>query len=83
MFSFVATDSFPSDFVEWEPLEALTGTFQAMHIEFGKLVYAGVSASELLDRQIFFYGETYIVPTSRSGWGKVEPIPTSSFVSPK
>ena len=83
MFSFVAIDIFPSDFVEWEPLEALTGTFQAMHIEFGKLVYAGVSASELLDRQIFFYGETYIVPTSRSGWGKVEPIPTPSFVSPE
>lgn len=51
---------FPSDFVEWEPLEALTGTFQAMHIEFGKLVYAGVSACELPDRQIFSMGKKWM-----------------------
>lgn len=64
-------------------METLSGTFEAMHAEFGRLVYAGVSASELLDQHVFFYGGTYIVPTSKSGWGKIEPIPTPTFASPE
>ena len=73
---------FLSDFVEWEPIEALTGTFQALHADFGKLIYHGVSASELLEQDIFFYDREYIVPTSRNGWGKLEPLPTPTISSP-
>lgn len=76
-------DIFPSDCAEWEPLEALTGTFQAVHTEFGKLLYAGVSSSELLERGIFFYGATYIVPTSSRAYGKLELTPTPTFGSPE
>ena len=69
--------------MEWEPIEALTGTFQALHVDFGKLIYHGVSASELLEQDIFFYDREYIVPTSRNGWGKLEPLPThQQFLAP-
>ena len=81
-FDTLDTDIFLSDFVEWEPIEALTGTFQALHADFGKLIYHGVSASELLEQDIFFYDREYIVPTSRNGWGKLEPLPTPTISNP-
>ena len=81
-FDTLDTDIFLSDFVEWELIEALTGTPQALHAEFGKLIYHGVSASELLEQDIFFYDREYIVPTSRNGWGKLEPLPTPTISSP-
>ena len=51
--------------MEWEPLETLTMVFEAMHTNFGKLVFFGMLAAaiELLDSQIFFYDGFYIVLT--------------------
>lgn len=69
--------------MEWEPVEALTGTFEALHVEYGKLLYAGVPPSELLEQDIYFYSGTYVVPASRSGWGKIEPTPPPAFTSPE
>lgn len=73
-------DIFPSDFVEWEPVESFTGTFQAIHVELGELLYAGSLSSELVSRDIFFYSHTYVTPR-QDGYGSLSPIQLPSFDS--
>ena len=58
-----------STFTEWEPLESLSGTFEAHHYEVGKLLYLDCTTSELLQCSIYFYDAEYIVPTSRESFG--------------
>ena len=60
-------DVFPSNFVEWEPVETLTGTFQAYHVELGHMIYSRCSATELLSWDILFYRHTYVVPKIANG----------------
>lgn len=63
-------------------MEALTGTFQAHHVELGHMIYSGWPATDLLARDILFYGHTYMVPTTANGWGKLVPAPAPSLTSP-
>lgn len=74
------TDIFPSTFVEWEPLEALSGTFEAHHFEIGSLLYSGCAASELVERSIFFFDAEYVVPTSRNGCGTLRAISSPTLM---
>ena len=75
-------DVFPSNCAEWEPVEALTGTFQAYHVEIGRLIYSGCPAVDLLARNIFFYEHTYVVPTTANGWGQLVPTQAPSLTCP-
>ena len=45
-------DIFPSNFEEWEPVESFTGTFEAIHVDFGELIYFGCLSSELVSQNI-------------------------------
>lgn len=46
------------------------------------MLYSGIPATVLLEREIFFYNATYVVPTTtRKGNGQLEPIPTPTFSS--
>ena len=73
-------DIFPSDCLEWEPLESFTGTFEGIHADFGELLYSGYSGSELATRQIFFFNANYVLP-KRDGYGKLVPIPAPALAS--
>ena len=73
-------DIFPSDFVEWEPIACFTETFNALHVELGKLIYSGHPPSELLAQHVFFYENTYIVP-KRISCGHLVPIEKSTLTS--
>lgn len=75
-------DVFPSNCIEWQPLECLTGVFEAMHSDIGKLVHSGFTGSQLVGQGIYFYNATYIVP-KKNGWGNLHPIPFPSFDSPE
>lgn len=75
-------DVFPSNFVEWEHVETLTGTFQAYHVDIRHMIYSRCSATKLLPRDILFYGHTYMVPKTANGWGKLEKAPAPSLTSP-
>ena len=67
--------------MEWEPLlEALSGTFEAHHVDLGKLIYSGCSAAELAARSIFFFDVEYVVPTSRTDCGSLQAIPPPTLV---
>lgn len=66
-------DVFPSTCVEWQSLECFTGTFEACHVDLGKLMYAGETSSELANRGVFFFAATYVVP-QRGRFGALEPI---------
>lgn len=78
---FLCVDIFPSNFAEWEPMEAISGTFEAYHVELGSLIFAGCPAAQLLARNIFFYEDTYVVPTTANGTGKLVPKPTPTLTS--
>ena len=73
-------DIFPSNFYEWEAMETLSGTFEALHTEYGKLLYAGCSANELGATEFFFYVSTYEVPRG-TGCGNLVPILTPTMDS--
>ena len=77
---FMVADIFPSDFVEWEPIACLTGAFNALHAELGKLIYSGCSASELLAQGVFFYENTYVVP-KRNNCGHLVPMESPTLTS--
>ena len=73
-------DIFPSNFEEWEPVESFTGTFEAIHVDFGELIYFGCLSSELVSRGIFFFSHTYVTPR-RDGYGNLTPIQSPSLDS--
>ena len=78
----VFADIFPSTCEEWEPLDVLTGSFEAQHVDFGKLLYAGCLASDLVNRNIFFYEAMYVVPMSSSTFGRLQSIPSPTLADP-
>ena len=53
MSGFTFIDIFPSSLVEWQPIECLTGHFQAIHNEIGKLIYAESKPSDLSADSVF------------------------------
>lgn len=61
-------------------MECFTGTFEAVHAELGKLLYPTETGSELVNRGVFFFSSTYIVP-QRKGSGTLEPIPLPGLTS--
>ena len=66
-------DVFPSTCVEWQPLECFTGTFEACHVDLGRLMYVGETSFKLANRGVFFFAATYVVP-QRGRFGALEPI---------
>ena len=54
-------------------------TFEAHHFEVGRMLYSGCTASELIERSVFFFDAEYIVPTSRDGCGTLRGLPAPSF----
>lgn len=44
-------------------------------------MYAGETGSALVSKGVFFYENTYVVPSGR-GWGKLEPLDVPSISSP-
>ena len=69
----LCADIFPSNFYEWETIETFSGTFEAIHIDYGRLLYAGCSANELAANEVFFYDATYEVPRG-TGYGNLIPM---------
>ena len=79
---FLCLDIFPSNLVEWEPIEEITGTFEAYHVELGSLILRGCLIAQLLAQKIFFYEDTYVVFKTTNGIGKLvlEPVPTITSI---
>ena len=71
-------DIFPSNFEEWEPVESFIGTFEAIHVDFGELIFSGCLSSELVSRGIFFFSHTYVTPR-QDGYGNLTPIQSQSL----
>lgn len=69
----MCADIFPSNFYEWEAIETFSGTFEAIHKDYGTLLYAGCSANELVAKEVFFYDATYEVPRG-TGYGNLIPM---------
>ena len=54
-------------------MEAITRTFEAYHVELGSLIFRGCLPTQLLAQNIFFYEDTYVVPRTTNGIGKLVP----------
>lgn len=76
----LCADIFPSNFYEWEAIETLSGTFEAFHTDYSKVLYADCSANELAAKEVFFYDATYEVPRG-TGCGNLIPIATPTVDS--
>ena len=75
-------DIFPSNFVEWKPIKAITaGTFQAYHVDLGRLIYKVCLPALLQAKKIFFYEDTYVAPKIANGFGKLVPEPAPTITS--
>lgn len=58
----------------------LTGTFEAYHVDVGKLMFPRDTGIELARKGVFFFGATYVVPQT-GNFGKLEPIPLPALHS--
>jgi hypothetical protein len=74
-------DIFPSTLIEEQPLQSLSGTFQALHADIGAQIFIGMSHSQLLQNRIFFYSHSYRIPKNSEGYGKLEVVETPSLSS--
>jgi hypothetical protein len=77
---FSIADIYPSDFMEWQPLGCLTGTFLAFHSLIGHLTYKDYNAARLVREGVFFYDHLYKVPL-RGKFGSLEEISIPPFSS--
>lgn len=75
------TDVYPSSLCEWQPVESFTGTFQALHGDFGRLLYQNKNPSFFLAEGIYLYEHKYIVPTNETDYGTLERIPSPTLSS--
>ena len=62
-------------------MAAITGTFEAYHVELGSLIFGGCLPAQLLAQNIFFYEDTYVVPTTANGTGKLLPEPSPTLLT--
>lgn len=69
------SDIFPSTCVEWQPVESLSGTFQAIHQEFSEVLYPKQPPSFFNKSGLFIYFAKYIVPSRAGLYGQLEDIP--------
>ena len=70
---------FLANFVEWEPMEAITRTSKAYHVELGRLIFKRFLSAQLQAQKIFFYEDMYVAPKTVNGIGKLVPKPTPTI----
>ena len=69
------TDVFPSTAIEWQPVESLTGTFQAIHKGLADIMYPGQPPSFYSANGLFVYFAEYKVPSREGGYGGLKDLP--------
>ena len=57
------TDVFPSTSIEWQPVESLTGTFQAIHKGLADIMYPSQPPSFFSAIKFFVYFVEYKAPS--------------------
>lgn len=72
---------FPSTAVEWQPVESLSGTFQAMHKALSDVMYPNEPASFFNKNGLFVYFAKYHVPSREGDYGMLEYIPVPCLSS--
>ena len=70
-------DLFPSNCIEWEPIESLTGLLEVWHSEVGEEMYKSRS---IKGKNVFFYNSMYLV-SKLSVYGTLRPISLPRFLS--
>ena len=75
-------DIYPSNRIDWQPVECIVGIFDSFHAFIGEQMYRGRSHRELARNGIFFFDMSYIEPKMISaGWGLVMALPLPFFDS--
>ena len=77
------TGIFPSNCVEEQPLQSLTGVYNALHTSIGEVMFASQNPAELAQNNIFFFSHSYLVPKKVGLFGKLEEIPNPPLNSPE
>lgn len=74
-------DIYPSNRVDWQPIQCVTGIFDCYHAFVGEKLYTGRTHKELAENGIFFFDMTYNEPSTPCAWGRLAALPLPSFDS--
>ena len=72
-------DIYPSNQVDWQPIESIIGVFHVYHAYVGEQIFQGHTHGGLAKRGIFFYDMFYSEPILPAGWGRLSPLTLTNF----